>query len=70
MGVRACVHDGAGRIRRAFVGRRWVICVLQFKGRRRPIMAPGRYTELFFSTRPPAWRPDIGPAWSASARAT
>jgi hypothetical protein len=48
MGNRGCLHDTEGRIRRAFVGRRWIICVLQFKGRRRPIMAPGRYTELFF----------------------
>jgi hypothetical protein len=48
MGNRGCLHDSEGRIRRAFVGRRWIICVLQFKGRRRPIMAPGRYTELFF----------------------
>jgi hypothetical protein len=48
MGNRGCLHDEAGRIRRAFVGRRWIICVLQFKGRRRPLMTPGHYTELFF----------------------
>jgi len=48
MGNRGCLHDAEGRIRRAFVGKRWIICVLQFKGRRRPIMVPGRYTELFF----------------------
>jgi hypothetical protein len=48
MGNRGCLHDAAGRIRRAFVGRRWIICVLQFKGRRRPLMTPGHYTELFF----------------------
>jgi hypothetical protein len=48
MGNRGCLHDAERRIRRAFVGRRWIICVLQFKGRRRPIMVPGRYTELFF----------------------
>jgi hypothetical protein len=48
MGNRGCLHDADGRIRRSFVGRRWIICLLQFKGRRRPIMAPGRYTELFF----------------------
>jgi hypothetical protein len=48
MGNRGCLHDAEGRIRRAFVGRRWIICLLQFKGRRRPVMAPGRYTELFF----------------------
>jgi len=48
MGNRGCLHDDAGRIRRAFVGRRWIVCVLQFKGRRRPLMTPGHYTELFF----------------------
>jgi hypothetical protein len=48
MGNRGCLHDAAGRIRRAFVGTRWIICVLEFKGRRRPLMVPGHYTELFF----------------------
>jgi hypothetical protein len=48
MGNRGCLHDASGRIRRPFVGRRWIICLLQFKGRRRQVMAPGRYTELFF----------------------
>ena len=48
MGNRGCLHDADGRIRRRFVGRRWIICLLQFKGRRRPLMMPGRYTELFF----------------------
>jgi hypothetical protein len=48
MGNRGCLHNAEQRIRRAFVGKRWIICVLQFKGRRRPIMVPGRYTELFF----------------------
>jgi hypothetical protein len=47
-GNRGCCHDGQGRIRRRFQGQRWIICVLEFKGRRRPIMRPGRYTELFF----------------------
>jgi hypothetical protein len=48
MGNRGCLHDPAQRIRRAFVGRRWISCRLEFRGRRRRIMAPGRYTELFF----------------------
>ena len=48
MGNRGCLHDAAGRIRRPFAGKRWIICVLQFKGRRRPLMVPGHYTELFF----------------------
>src|SRR5690242_14760653 len=48
MGNRGCLHDDDGVIRRRFVGRRWISCVLSFKGRRRTIMAPHRYTELFF----------------------
>ena len=48
MGNRGCLHDADGHIRRPYVGQRWIICVLQFKGRRRPVMTPGRYTELFF----------------------
>jgi len=47
-GNRGCLHDERGQIRRHFQGERWIICVLEFKGRRRPIMTPGRYTELFF----------------------
>jgi len=48
MGNRGCLHDAAQRIRRSFAVRRWIICVLQFRGRHRPVMTPGRYTELFF----------------------
>lgn len=48
MGNRGCVHDAAGRIVRHHRGMRWIICELCFQGRRRPIMTPGRYTELFF----------------------
>jgi hypothetical protein len=50
MGNRGRLHDPAGRIvRRQVAGyRAWVTCLLDFKGRRRPIMVPGRYTELFF----------------------
>ncbi len=48
MGNRGCLHDDRGQIRRAFQGRRWIICWLSFKGRRRVVMTPGQYTELFF----------------------
>ena len=48
MGNRGCLHDDQQRIRRAFACRRWITCVLQFRGRYREIMTPGRYTELFF----------------------
>ena len=48
MGNRGCLHDHAGRIRRKYQGKRWIICLLSFKGRRLAIMAPGHYTQLFF----------------------
>jgi hypothetical protein len=48
MGNRGCLHDETRRIRRRFVGRRWIHCVLEFKGRHRTVMTPNRYTELFF----------------------
>jgi hypothetical protein len=48
MGNRGCLHDERRRIRRRFVGRRWIHCVLEFKGRHRAVMTPHRYTELFF----------------------
>ncbi len=49
MGNRGILHDDAGRLGAArWRHRAWIACVLSFKGRRRPIMAPGAYTELFF----------------------
>ena len=47
-GNRGCLHDEHGQIRRSYQGQRWIICLLEFKGRRRAIMQPGHYTELFF----------------------
>ena len=48
MGNRGLLHGPGGRIRRPWALRRWILCVLEFKDRRRQVMAPGRYTELFF----------------------
>jgi hypothetical protein len=48
MGNRGVLHDAEGRIVRRWTTRAWIACVLQFKGRRRQVMAPNRYTELFF----------------------
>jgi hypothetical protein len=48
MGNRGCLHDDEQRIRRPFACRRWIICVLESRGRYRTVMSPGRYTELFF----------------------
>jgi hypothetical protein len=48
MGNRGCLHNDRGEIRRQYQLKRWIICVLDFKNRHRPIMTPGHYTELFF----------------------
>jgi hypothetical protein len=42
------LHDDHEQIRRQFQGKRWIICLLDFKDRKRSIMTPGHYTELFF----------------------
>ena len=68
MGNRGCLHDGAGRIVRRTRLPAWIYCLLEFKGRKRTVMSPGRYTELFFldeatalaagivHAQTPAWR--------------
>ena len=49
MGNRGCLHGDQQRLVRTHASRQdWVTCRLQFKDRRRPLMAPGKYTELFF----------------------
>jgi hypothetical protein len=48
MGNRGVLHDGRGRILRGWQLKRWLICALEFRGRWRAVMTPGRYTELFF----------------------
>jgi hypothetical protein len=48
MGNRGCLHDAAGRVRRMWQLKRWIVCLLEFKGRKRRVMTPGHYTELFF----------------------
>jgi hypothetical protein len=48
LGNRGCLHDEHQQIRRAYQLQRWIICRLEFKGRRHIIMTPGHYTELFF----------------------
>jgi hypothetical protein len=50
MGNRGRLHDASRRLVRQVTSgyRAWVTCRLAFRGRRRLVMAPGRYTELFF----------------------
>jgi hypothetical protein len=48
MGNRGVLRDDEGRIRRKWQGKRWLVCVLEFRGRKRKLMTPSRNTELFF----------------------
>ena len=48
MGNRGLLHDEHQNLRRPFKLQAWLICLLEFKGRKRPVMAPRQYTELFF----------------------
>lgn len=54
MGNRGCLHDDDQNLIRGWTTKRWIACLLQFKGRRRTLMQPGRYTELFFLDEPTA----------------
>jgi hypothetical protein len=47
-GNRGPLLDRHGRVARHSSGRRWIICVLEFKGRRRVQWTPGRLTEIYF----------------------
>ena len=49
MGNRGLLHNERQEIIRPWQLKRWIICVLDFKGRQRNVMTKGRYTELFFT---------------------
>ena len=42
------LHNEKREIVRKCKGQRWITCVLEFRGRKRAVMSPNRYTELFF----------------------
>jgi hypothetical protein len=48
MGNRGVLHADDGEHRRDWQVRRWIACRLEFKGRRRAVRRPRRWTELFF----------------------
>lgn len=52
MGNRGCLHDAEGQIKRLYAKDAWIFCQLHPAGssskEKRPIMSPGKYTELFF----------------------
>jgi hypothetical protein len=47
-GNRGVLHNDDLVLVRRHQVRRWLVCVLEFRGRHRQIMQPRRYTELFF----------------------
>jgi hypothetical protein len=47
-GNRGVLHDAHGRQVRTWQVRRWIACRLEFRNRRRRLLQPGRFTELFF----------------------
>ena len=47
-GTRGVIHNDKKEIIRPFKLKAWITCLLEFKGRRRQMMTPNRYTELFF----------------------
>lgn len=48
MGNRGCLHDSRGYIIKRSARPAWITCTLSFKGRKRELMSPRQYTELFF----------------------
>ena len=48
MGNRGILHDDQRTVQKTHAHQNWVTCALSFKGRKRPLMAQGQYTELFF----------------------
>lgn len=47
-GTRGLIHNDQQEIVRPFKLKAWITCRLEFKGRKRKMMSPGLYTELFF----------------------
>jgi hypothetical protein len=63
MGNRGVLHTPAGVLTAAWRHPHWIICELAFKGRKRPLAAPGRYTELFFCDEATALAAGHRPCW-------
>lgn len=47
-GNRGVIHNDKKQIIRAFKSKAWITCALEFKGMKRIVMSPNRWTELFF----------------------
>lgn len=50
MGNRGVLHNDQGQLtEKRWTHNHWIICLTKFKDRKRPLMSPGCYTELFFT---------------------
>lgn len=60
-----CFHrDNKTLKRRHWANRQWITCRLDFKGRKRALMQPGLYTELFFLDEATALSAGHRPCWA------
>ena len=48
MGNRGILYDARRRLRRQWASQLWICCLLEFRGRRDPVISPNHYTRLFF----------------------
>jgi len=55
MGNRGRLHNAERQIISLWKSRPWITCALSFKERKRKLMAPDSYTELFFLDEPTAY---------------
>jgi hypothetical protein len=62
MGNRGCLHNDLRQIIRHFCSQKsWIACLTDFKDRKRELMTPGHYTELFFLDEATAFSPGHRP---------
>ena len=47
-GNRGVIHNDKKQVIRSFKSKAWITCALEFKGMKRVVMSPNRWTELFF----------------------
>ncbi len=65
MGNRGRLHDDRRQIIRQFCSQEsWIACLTESKGRRRELMTPGHYTELFFLDEATALAAGHRPCWT------
>ncbi len=70
MGNRGILHDNHQHLGKArWRHKAWIICRTEFKGRKRRVMSPGRYTELFFLDEATALAAGHRPCWECRREA-